>query len=260
MSDTGKNIKFRFSLSADSYSPYWELIQYLDLLKKADSRRLVLDAAAAYWSPFAAMASGKKGGELRSLVTDCLHRLKLQEMELMSQFPIEAEAVEVKPLRIPDNREPVSFSFFYRVYDTSYFPLVKYLLNESGVFSLTQKVLWSCQAFWGVIALRELEGQEAERLTGSATNSICFLRQHVSYLKSYFAYREVEDGDQETNSRTTENIDILNSGDEPPNNPAIESDSSSMSAEELDLMLRYDPVNDPWRINVFNSRVNNVDN
>ena len=260
MSDTGKNIKFRFSLSADPYSPYWELIQYLNLRKKADSRRLILDATAAYWSPFAAMASGKKGRELRSLVTDCLHRLKLQEMELRSQFPVEAEAVEVKPLRVAENREPVSFSFFYRVYDASYVPLVKYLLNQKGVFSLAQKVLWSCQACWGAVALRELEGQEAERLTVSATNSICFLRQHASYLKTYFAYREVGEAEQQTNARAAENIDIFDSVDEAPEDLAKESDNSSMSAEELDLMLRYDPVNDPWRINVFNSRVNNLEN
>ena len=256
MAENDKKIQFSFSLCADGNSPDWVLIKYLEQLDKGESRQCILDALSAFWSPLAANASGKKREALRRLVTDCLYRLRMQEMELMSQFEIESEAIEIKRIQVAAHREPVSFSFFYRVYNAAHFPLVNYLHSGEGIFQLSKRVLWSCQAFWGAIAERELAGLQSEQLSLIASNSICYLRQHIAYLKNYFQYWEINDvianhydASQTAQSRPTS---TLPSPDAEADNLENNAEQSKMTAEEMDQWLRHDPINDEWRKNLFN--------
>ena len=254
--------RFKFSVSADRYSPHWVLLKYLNQLKAAESRRLILEATAAFWRPLVAQESGQKGQGLRSLVRDCVYRLRRQEMELMSQFPVETEAVTMKALSLADDREPLSLSFNTRVYDATYFPLFNYLLNVGGSFNLSHKVLWSCQAFWGAIAHCEVMGKDSEELSVSATNCLYSLRQHIDYLKQTFNYREL--GDQLLSAETTSPQSVVAYSPLSESEEIEERDENEpeaeMSVEQLDQLLRHDPVNDPWRRNIFNSSPKNAEN
>ena len=256
MAENETRIQLSFSLFANGNSPNWGLIKYLEQLDKGESRQQILEALTAFWSPFAAKASGKKGKPLRHLVTDCLYRLKIQEMELMSQFAIEPELMEIRPLQTVADREPISFSFVCRLYNPTHLPLVNYLHSGKEIFQISQRVLWSCQAFWGAIAEQQLEGAQSQQLSLIATNSVCYLRQHIAYLKNYFQYCDISDV-LASHQTSTQRVSSLSTPILPP--PEVEDKSQEneaeqpkMTAEEMDQWLRHDPVNDEWRRNLFN--------
>ena len=256
MAGNETRIQLSFSLFANGNSPNWVLLKYLEQLEKRESRQQILEALTAFWLPFAAKASGKKGKPLRYLVADCLYRLKIQEMDLMSQFALEPDLMEVRPLQTDVERKPISFSYVCRLYNPSHLPLVNYLHRGREIFQVSQRVLWSCRAFWGANAEQQVEGSQSQQLSLIATNSVCYLRQHIAYLKNYFQYWDISEVIA-SHQKTTQKISSLSTPMLP--SPEVEAEEHEneteqpkMTAEEMDQWLRHDPVNDEWRRNLFN--------
>lgn len=203
------NLDFQLNCQIPVNSKYFGILAYYKELLNQKSerrkvRRMIFESVSNYWQPLILLNHNRS--QAINIANTCIYRIERKIDELKNEFePFNDEQV----LEGIKTTPKLEFDWGTRISKKNPEELeLAHYLKSGKDFNLVEKILWSNDAFYGIIAYQHLNFCEEIQMRKKAQQCIKDLKSHCRFLSRIFP----ELAQYQSLETTNNSLDVWNSG------------------------------------------------